>query len=298
LPVPGPPAESLLLTLSPVALAAVVACAFAWSGFDLSRKALVAKIAPTPLVLLLTAGQVPLFALWTAVDGWPAVAPGYWAPSAASMALNVVANLAFIHAFRLAPISVTIPLLSLSPALTAMMAVPLLGERLDARQDLGIALVVVGAFVLNFGRGEGERRSTLAGVLLMLVVVVFWSLTPPLDKLALTAASAPFHGFVLTAGVTVGVLAVLAAQRRVGEVRQVARAPWLYLAALLVSTLALAFQLLAMRLVYVAFVETFKRGVGNAMALVYGRFVFAERVGPAKVAAVALLAAGVGLILT
>jgi drug/metabolite transporter (DMT)-like permease len=285
------------LTLSALALAVVAACALAWSGFDLSRKALVARIAPTPLILLLTAGQVPLFGLWVALDGWPDPAPDYWAPAVASVLLNIVANLAFIHAFRLAPISVTIPLLSLTPALTAVAAVPMLGELPAARQVVGIGLVVLGAFLL--GRqpvaGGGARR--LAGVVLMLVVVATWSLTPPLDKLALQEASTAFHGLVLSGGVALGALAILAWQRRLGEVRQVARAPWIYLFALVVSTVALALQLIAMRLVYVAFVETFKRGLGNALALVYGRFIFGERVGASQVAAVCLLALGVALVL-
>jgi drug/metabolite transporter (DMT)-like permease len=265
---------------------------------------LVEKISPTPLMLLLTAGQAPLFAAWAALDGGFAYGAGYWAPALASTALNVVANLAFIHAFRIAPISLAIPLLSLTPVVTALLAIPLLGELPTAAQGFGIALVVAGALVLNLRGGRESSLGTLLralarnrGLHLMLVVVLCWSLTPPLDKMAMQHAPAAAHGFVLCAGVALAVFAVLLAQRRVGEVRQVARAPAIYLLAVLISVAGLALQLLAYRLVYVALVETLKRGLGNAMALVYGRFLFAERVGRAQVAAVALMAAGVALIL-
>jgi drug/metabolite transporter (DMT)-like permease len=264
---------------------------------------LVGKISPTPLMLMLTAGQTPLFAAWAALDGGFAYGAGYWAPAVASVALNVVANLAFIHAFRVAPISLAIPLLSLTPVVTALLAIPMLGELPTAAQGFGIALVVAGALLLNLRDGA---RSSLAALLhavvherglhLMLVVVLCWSLTPPLDKLAMQHAPPAAHGFVLCLGVALAILALLLAQRRVGEVRQVARAPAIYLLAIVVSVAGLALQLLAYRLVYVAVVETLKRGLGNAMALVYGRFVFAERVGWAQVAAVALMAAGVALI--
>lgn len=263
------------------------------------------RIAPTPLMLLLTAGQAVLFAGWAVLGGGElAVGEGYWAPALGSVALNVVANLAFIHAFRVAPISLTIPLLSLTPVATALFAVPLLGQLPTPAQAAGIGLVVAGAFLLHLRPREGVSLAAMAralardrGARLMLVVVLCWSLTPPLDGLALQAATPAVHGLVLCAGVAAAVLALLAARGRVGEARQVTRAPWTYLLAIAVSVGGLALQLYAYQLVAVALVETLKRGMGNAMALVWGRFVFAERVGAAQVAAVALMAAGVGLIL-
>lgn len=291
------------MTFSLLSLTVVFACALAWSGFDLSRKALVERIAPTPLLLLLTMGQTPAFVAWAAWDGGGAAA-GYWLPALGSVALNVVANLAFIHAFQVSPISVTIPLLSLTPVLTTLAAVPMLGEVPGVRQWAGILMVVAGAFVVTLRSGEGWSAGAMArafarepGARLMLVVAAAWALTPPLDKLALAHASTPFHAAVLCGGVALVLAAVLAVQGRLGEVRQVGRAPGIYAVALVVSCLALALQLAAYRLVWVALVETLKRGIGNVLALVYGRFLFGEAVGPAQVAAVVMMGVGVGLIL-
>jgi multidrug transporter EmrE-like cation transporter len=44
-------------------------------------------------------------------------------------------------------------------------------------------------------------------------------------------------------------------------------------------------------------VETLKRGIGNVLAVVFGRLLFAEPVTGRKLAAVALMAAGVALLL-
>src|SRR5437588_12977433 len=107
------------------ALALILASSLAWGGFDALRKLLVDRIRPLALLCLLTLASVPLFGLWVAVDGVPRVQPGYLAPALASIALNVGANLAYIAALRTGALSVTIPLLSLTPAFTALLAIPL-----------------------------------------------------------------------------------------------------------------------------------------------------------------------------
>jgi len=97
--------------------------------------------------------------------------------------------------------------------------------------------------------------------------------------------------------VALAVLCVLALRGTLSEIGAVCRAPRLLAVALLVSAAALGLQLLALPLVFVGTIETLKRGIGNCMALVYGRLFFREAVTPSKVLAVGLMAAGVGLIL-
>jgi multidrug transporter EmrE-like cation transporter len=97
--------------------------------------------------------------------------------------------------------------------------------------------------------------------------------------------------------VALAVLLVLAFQRGLGDVAQVRRVPGPYVLALVVSSAALGLQLLALPHVFVGIIETLKRGIGNCMALVWGRIFFGEAVTAAKVMAVGLMAVGVGLIL-
>jgi multidrug transporter EmrE-like cation transporter len=115
--------------------------------------------------------------------------------------------------------------------------------------------------------------------------------------MAVERASAPLHALVLASGVALAVLLVLAFQGGLGEIGAVRRAPRLLVLALVVSAAALGLQLLAMPLLFVGTIETMKRGIGNCMALVYGRAFFGEVVTPSKLLAVGLMAAGVGLIL-
>lgn len=286
----------------------VLASSLCWAGFDLMRKLLVHEIPPVALVFLLTIGSVPLFGVWAIVEGAGLPEPGYIAPALGSVLLNFMANLVFQEGVRIAPLSVTVPLLSLTPVFTTLLAVPLLGERPAAADGAGILMVIAGAIWLNWqpqqaDRADGKsleagKRQTLKGALLVALTALFWSLTVPLDKMAMEHGAASFHGVVLTAGVAAGVLAVLLVQGRLGEVAQVRRIPGLYVLALVVSVAALGLQLLVLPMMYVGTIETLKRGIGNFMAQVSGRIFFGEAVTLPKVLAVGLMAAGVGVILT
>ena len=288
------------------ALLLVVASSLGWSGFDLLRKLLVREIPAVPLVFLLTAGSAPLFAVWMLVDGAARPSPGYLLPAVGSVLLNLVANLLFLEGMRIAPFSVTVPLLSLTPAFAALLAIPLLGEWPSLTDAAGILLVIVGAIWLNWqpgGRGapaEGapDKRAKVRGAFLVALTALLWSMTIPLDKMAVERATAPLHGVVLTAGVALGVLLVLLVQGRLAEVAHLRRVPWLLPLTLVVSSAALAFQLLALPLMLVGQIETTKRGIGNLMALISGRIFFGEAVTLTKALAVLLMAVGVGMILT
>jgi drug/metabolite transporter (DMT)-like permease len=278
------------------ALLLVAGSSLAWSAHDVTRKFLVGRIRPVPLAFLLTVAAAPLFAIWTAVDGTPSIQPGYALPAVSSVLLNIAANLMFFVALRSSALSVTIPLLSLTPVFTALLGIPMLGEVPTPLQGLGIVLVVAGAFALNLPEERPYWRWE-RGAALMTAVALLWSLTVPLDKMAMARASAPLHATVLCGGVAAGVLAVLVWQRRLGELAELRHVRRVFVLALVTSILALGLQLLAMQQVWVGLVETLKRGLGNVSAVIFGRAVFGEPVTLRKLLAVGLMAAGVALIL-
>lgn len=302
------------MSIGALPLLLVGAASVAASGGDLSRKLLARHLRPLPMIFLLTLASAPLFLALVALDGGAAVAPAYYAPAAGSLLLNIGAQLAFVESVRIAPLSLTVPLLSLTPAFTTVLGFLVLRERPAPLAWLGVALVVAGALWLHLstgrpaddepGDGGAERRpGRLAALLahpgawLMALTAFLWSLAIPLDKLAMARASAPFHGLFLTTGGALGTFAILAARRRLPEVRGI-RVGWAPFAGALVgSTLELAFQLTAVRILLVSVVETLKRGLGNLLAVALGRLVFGESLTWAKLAAAFVMAGGVALIL-
>ena len=287
--IPGLAAGSLLL---------VLVSALSWAGFDLLRKLLAKEMGPLPLMALLCFASAPPFAIWAAIDGGFGVEPGYWAPALVSVALNVAANLLFLEALRTGELSIAVPLLSLTPAFTALVAIPLLGERPSATDAGGIALVVLGALILRPPWGEGPiDPAGRRGLWLMAGTALLWSLTIPLDKLAVSRSHPPLHALVLNLGVAAAALAILARRRELSRLRELSRAPWTFVAALAISALALGSQLAAIQTVWVSLVETLKRTIGNLSAVLVGRIAFGEAITSRKLAAVALMAGGVALIL-
>jgi drug/metabolite transporter (DMT)-like permease len=291
------------MSVSALALLLVVASSLGWAGFDLLRKLLVREVSPMALVFALTLGSAPLFAVWALAAGAAPPAAGYWTPALASVLLNVFANLFLLEGMRFVPLSLSVPLLSLTPVFAALLAIPLLGERPSPANAAGILMVIAGAIGLHWHRhagaaAGGERSRQLKGAVLVALTSLFWAMTIPLDKLAVARAAAPFHGTVLNAGVAMGVLLVLVGRRRLGDLAPVRRLPGLFVLSLIVSCLALGLQLLALPLMFVGTIETLKRGIGNFMALVSGWVFFREAVTVPKVLALAVMAMGVGLILT
>jgi drug/metabolite transporter (DMT)-like permease len=291
------------MSVTPGALLLVVACSLAWGGCDLSRKLLAGKIRPMPLAVLLTVAAAPIFLVWLLIDGVPEVHPSYWPPALASVALNIGANLAFFVALRSGALSVAIPLLSLTPVFMTLLAIPMLGQQPTGLQAMGILLVVVGVFALHLPAGPLSSGASWRAwrsersALWMVLVTLFWSLTTPLDKMAIDRASGPLHGLVLNAGVGAAVALVLLVQRRLGELGDVRKAPLVFVVAVVVSAVALGLQLIAIQKVWVGLVETLKRGIGNGMAVVFGNLVFREAITPRKIGAVGLMVVGVALIL-
>lgn len=69
-----------------------------------------------------------MLAVWALVDGDWSIAAGYWPWAAASIAINIAANVGYLVAVGRGPFSVAIPLLSFVPVFATLLAVPLLAQ--------------------------------------------------------------------------------------------------------------------------------------------------------------------------
>lgn len=277
------------------AMAFAVAAAVGWALFDLARRGLADRMGAWALVVWLTLGALPLVGASAVAAGDWRVTPGYWTPAVASVLLNVGANFGYFRAFQLSPISVTLPMLTFTPLFASLLGAAFLGEPLGPRATAGAALVVAGGLAVGLRQG-GLRFE--AGSAWMLAVAFLWSATLLLDKRALAFASPYLHAVVLNAGVALGGAGALVlaggARRELASVRGNAGRLALAVA---IGAAALVVQLLALRALPMGGIETLKRGVGGFSAVLLGRLLFAEPLTLRKVAGVALMTAGVALLL-
>ncbi|MBZ0112692.1 MAG: DMT family transporter [Thermoanaerobaculia bacterium] len=263
-------------------------------------------MSPLVQVFYLTLGLIPVLAAWAATSGGGEVSWLYALVAGASIVLNVLANLAYVKALEVSDLSLSVPLLSLTPAVAATFAVFLLGEHLSTRQTGGVLLVVVGALLLTTSHATTRSFSGWVasvsqdrGSLYMLLVAISWSLTLPLDKMAVLQVGPPRHALISIVGVAAGTLGILLLKGQGRRLFEVQRRIWpLVLAAVLVSGFAFGLQLVLLETVEVGVIDGTKRALGNFMALLFGATIYRESVTLIKVAALSVMAGGVLLILT
>ncbi len=277
-----------------------VASALCWSGLDVVRKALAGRASPTALAVFLLLGQLPFLGLWAAYDQTWIRDPHYWAPAAASMSMNALANVFFMRSVELSPLSRTVPFLALTPVFSALAAIPLLGEVPGVTHWAGIGLVVLGALLLNSDLGDGWLSSLTheKGAPFMMAVAVLWAFSTALDKRALPYASPATHAFLLCSGSSLLLVTWLLFRRQQGELRKVVvEAPKGLLAGLVgFAVAALAFQMVALQWLWVSVIETLKRAFGVLGSVVFGKLFFEEPITPRKLLAAALMVAGTTLL--
>ncbi|MEM7138144.1 MAG: DMT family transporter [Myxococcota bacterium] len=276
-----------------------VAAAFCWAGLDVVRKALADKASPVAIAVVLLLGQLPFLFVWASIDGSWVARDVYWGPALGSMAMNALANVFFMRSLQLSPMSRTVPFLALSPAFSLLVAAPLLGEVPSLPHVAGVALVVAGSVVLNSDLGARWWGGVIAepGARYMIAVAFLWAGSLALDKVALPHAAPSTHALILTAGSGVMLLLWVASQGRLGELRVALRAPRPLLFGLVAfAVAAIGLQMLALGFLWVAVVETLKRGLGVVGSIVFGRIFFLEPFTGRKIMAAGLMAGGAAVL--
>lgn len=280
-------------------LSLVLSSSIGWAGFDAMRKYLATRAPTVALTCAITGAQLIPFVAWMLLGGSWQLDLAYVVPGAVTLAFNIVANYAFIWSLSQAPLSLTIPYLSLTPVLTVGASALLLGERPSVIQILGVLLVVAGALWLAL-RGVGtvessRRRAVLRGNVAMGLVALLWAVTGPVDKIALRHTTTAIHAVLQTGGVSAALLALIVHRGRAGELVELASRGKALALATVFASVGLGLQLVAIQRTLVSLVETIKRAVGLAGSVINGRLFFAEPVTSSKLVAVGLMTIGVVL---
>jgi drug/metabolite transporter (DMT)-like permease len=291
------------MSVSLAAFSLTLACGLAFALLDLLRKTISLKVEPTVLLLWMVAGHVPFFALWVALDDTRALTSGYWLPGLASIAVQIFANLMFLYGVARSPLSLTIPILSLTPVFTVGFGALVLGEVPSLQQLGGIVLIVLGLVWLYMPPEGGfallrsfRRFAREPGARFMLAAALAWSFAAPIDKLGIQASSPSVHALFQLSGMAFSLFLYLAGKRGLSALAVTRNAGLLLGLAALAGAVAFGLQLAAFAMTFVAFVEALKRVIGQVAALLFGAVFFAEPVTRPKIYAVLLMAAGIPLL--
>ncbi len=122
----------------------------------------------------------------------------FWIAMIICVGMDLVTTILYMKAIKIAPLSLTIPYMGLTPIFTMIISYFVLGETTSVLGILGIALISVGAYILQIDRAKyGFFEPIKAifknkGSLYMLIVSMAYAITANIGKVAIQHSSPLF----------------------------------------------------------------------------------------------------------
>jgi uncharacterized membrane protein len=227
----------------------------------------------------------------------PSLTRDFWLALFLGGGLNAICTILYMKAIKQSALSLTVPMVAFTPLFLLLTSPFMVGEFPDVPGMLGILLIVIGSYVLNF---EERQRGYLAplralfktpGPRLMLLVAFLWSITANFDKIGVQNSSPMFWSIVLTAFSAFALFPSMLqkSQRQVKQIliRSKVLAPIGFFGAL-----TAIFQMTAISLTLVAYVIAIKR-TSAVMSVVWGHLIFEEKGVKERLAGAVIMIAGV-----
>ncbi len=128
---------------------------------------------------------------------FPHISSLFWEIHLVWLPVELLAVFLYIRAIKISPLSLTLPLLSLTPMFLLFTSYVILGETASSRAILGIILIVVGSYLLYFEQKRGllapfKRFIQEKGSILMVIVAFLYSLTSVFGKVLISNSSPLF----------------------------------------------------------------------------------------------------------
>ncbi|MEL6938830.1 MAG: DMT family transporter [Cyanobacteria bacterium J06598_1] len=241
--------------------------------------------------------------LW--VVGMPTVLPGFWLALLVGGSLNILAFTLYVRALKLADLSLTVPLVTLTP-LFLLVTSPLLVQEWPTWADaVGVLLLVVGSYVLNLSLDANTdatgpsrwwtpilRMARNPGSRLMLCVAFIWSITSNFDKVGVLNAS-PLLWAIALFGVIAAGMVPFVFFRPQSRGLEPLMSQWKLLGITGVfSAIAITCQMLALPMTSVAQVIAVKR-MSALLSVLIGHFFFGEKGLKERLLGAAIMVCGV-----
>jgi drug/metabolite transporter (DMT)-like permease len=223
-------------------------------------------------------------------QGLPTIQPQFWTALLIGGTLNIFAFLLYVKAIKEADLSLTVPLVTLTPLFLLLTSPLIVGEKPSGMDTIGVFLIVCGSYILNLKPNQDSWFAPLqamfknAGCRKMLFVAFLWSFTSLYDKVGVVNSSAFFWCIALFLYVAAGITPMLIYRwfkRSPQPLAAIERPQWQpYLPLLLTtgafSAIGIGFQMAALTMTSVAQVIAIKR-MSSLFSVAFGHFLFGEK---------------------
>ena len=210
----------------------------------------------------------------------PALNNIFWYAIMACTVLDFISTYLFMKAIKIAPLSLTVPYLGLTPIFSLLISYIILGESVNLVGFFGIVLISIGAYTLRLDtRKYGwlapfKNIFTNKGSLLMFFVALIYAFTANFGKVAIQNSSALFMAVVYFTLLALLYTPVVFYQTRAKPKKMIANSRIKLLIGLAMAFMALS-HFTAISKINVAYMISMKR-FSLLFAIIYGRLFFDE----------------------
>jgi uncharacterized membrane protein len=227
----------------------------------------------------------------------PQLNPLFWIALLIGGSINAVTAILYIKAIKLSDLSLTVPLVALTPLFMLLTSPLIVGEYPNFFDCIGIFLIVTGSYLLNIKeKFQGYLAPFKAllhqpGPKLMLIVAFLWSITSNFDKIGVQNSSPIFWLFSLFTTMSVLLLPVLLHKTPNPSRKIMQQLPMLAIMGF-VNALGVVFQMQALTMTLVVQVIAVKR-TSVLMGVLFGHFIFKEKDIQQRLLGAAIMIVGV-----
>ena len=218
---------------------------------------------------------------WVIYTGIPALNSQFWFSLLIGGSINAVTTLLYIKAIKVSDLSLTVPLVALTPLFMLLTSPLIVGEYPNFFDYIGILLIVAGSYLLNIKeKSQGYLAPFKAllnepGPKFMLIVAFLWSITSNFDKIGVKNSSPIFWLFSLFGTMTILLLPVLL-QKTPNPSRKIIKQLPMLAGMGFFNAIGVLCQMQALTLTLVVQVIAIKR-TSVLMGVLFGHFIFKEK---------------------
>lgn len=211
----------------------------------------------------------------------PEVDAVFWWAILACVILDLVTTILYMKAIKIAPLSLTIPYMGLTPLFSLLISYFVLGETTSVTGLIGIALISFGAYILQIDRAKyGLMEPILAifrnkGSLYMLIVSFSYSITANLGKVAIIHSSPLFMAIIYFSGLTLAFTPLVLTIGKTSPKKIFSKSGGKFKIGLAMAIMAIT-HFSAISMINVAYMISIKR-LSLIFAILYGWLVFGEK---------------------
>lgn len=218
---------------------------------------------------------------WVLYTGIPPLNSQFWLALLIGGGINAVTALLYMKAIKLSDLSLTLPLVALTPLFMLLTSPLMVGEYPKFFDYIGILLIVAGSYLLNIKEKSKGYLAPFKALLdepgprLMLIVAFLWSIASNCDKIGVTNSYPIFWVFSLFSTMSVLLLPVLLYKTPNPGGQILKQLPMLAAMGFINAT-GVIFQMQALTLTFVVRVIALKR-TSILMGVLFGHFIFKEK---------------------